>query len=79
MWKPKDLKAKVILTKKKKKVGGLYCLISRLVKATLIKTVWFWHKEKYISLEQGGGSRNRPTHNDQLILTKVHSNSIGKW
>ena len=43
-------------------------------KAVVIKTMWYWHKQKYISVEEGRKSRNKPMHLWSLIYDKGGKN-----
>ena len=62
VWKHKKLQiAKVTL--RKNGTGGIKLSDFRLYdNATVIKTVWYWHKEKYRSMKQNRKPRDKSTH-----------------
>jgi len=60
--------------KKKNKAGGITIPGFKLYyKPVVIKTVWYWHQNRYISIEQDRKPRNKPR-----IIWSIIFNKRGK-
>ena len=70
--------AKAILKKRSKAGSTTFHDFKLYYKATVIKTPWYWHKERHRSTEQNPEPRNKPTHIWSICDKRVKNIKWGK-